>query len=95
MDRDVDAESGAFDFPFPNQPRAVVTDLHEAASIYFRPVRPDRDFGNSCCRCRHAEGEMVKNSLNEAVHDREAMRGGKVRARLPPSVGQTEFSGFE
>ena len=95
VDRRVDAVRRTLDLPFSGQLGAVVADFHQAAGGHFGPVQAERNLVVAVVRAGHAEGEVVENPLIQAMHHREAMRGGEVHPRLPAHGFDIEILGLQ
>src|SRR3954451_16281665 len=83
VDRCVDAEAGALDFPLAAFHRSVIdADLHEGRGRYLRPVHPERDLVIAVAAARHHEGQMIEDAFTETVHESQPVRGRQIDARL-------------
>src|SRR5436305_2601415 len=83
MDRRMDAIAGALDLAFAGEPRAIVSDFHEAARRHLGPVEPERNLVVAIVGAGDPECQMVEDALMKVVHHAEPMRGGEIDARLP------------
>ena len=78
----MDAEGGLLDLALPGQHAAVEPNLHKAARRDLGPVQPERDLVIAVGLARDRQGQVIEDTLVEAVLDRQAVRRGEVDARL-------------